>query len=65
MVRASRSPRVRARLATIRRIQVFSEDRPSKRLRPCRTPSQASCTTSSATARVRTWLRAIRSISGP
>ena len=33
-LRCSRSPRVRARLATIRRIQVFSVERPSKRSRP-------------------------------
>nr|WP_245972051.1 hypothetical protein [Solirubrobacter pauli] len=64
-LRRSRSPRVRARLATIVAIQVFRLERPSKRSRPCRTPSHASCTTSSATAWLGTWLRAIRNISGP
>jgi len=38
----------------ILKIQVFSEERPSKRSRPWRTPSQVSCTTSSATVRLPT-----------
>ena len=50
--RASRAPRVLAMLTTMRRIQVRSDERPSKRSMPLRTPSQASWTTSSATARV-------------
>jgi len=49
--RASRTARVLARLATMRCSHVPSEERPSKRSMPRRTPSQASCTTSSATAR--------------
>src|SRR5438552_1774483 len=35
----------------MRKIQVFSDDRPSKRPMPCSTPSHASCATSSATLR--------------
>ncbi len=50
--RDSLTPRVLAVLTRIRRIQVFSEDRPSKRSRPLMTPIHASWTTSSATARV-------------
>jgi hypothetical protein len=38
----------------IRKIQVFSDDRPSKRSIPLRTPIHVSWTTSSATARVAT-----------
>ena len=62
MLRASRSPRLIAMLTTMRMIQVFSDERPSKRSMPLRTPSHASCTTSSATARVRTYPRATASI---
>jgi hypothetical protein len=36
----------------MRKIQVFNEERASKRPIPLRTPSQVSCTTSSATARL-------------
>ena len=50
IVRRSRSPRVRAWLRAIWKTQVRKLERPSKRSRPRRTPSQVSCTTSSATA---------------
>jgi hypothetical protein len=57
-MRASRRPRVIAVFTRIRMIQVFSAERPSKYSRPSITPTQASCTTSSATARVFTYVRA-------
>ena len=50
MLRASRFERVRAMLSRICTIQVLSEDRPSKRSIPVITPTQVSCTISSATA---------------
>jgi hypothetical protein len=52
--RASLTPRVFAVLTTIRRIQVFNEERPSKPSTPRITPIQASWTTSSASERERT-----------
>ena len=52
--RGSRAPAVRARLMRMRKIQVFTEDRPSKRSMPRTTPSHVSWTTSSATARLGT-----------
>jgi hypothetical protein len=52
--RRSRDARVLATLVGIRKIQVFSEERPSKRSNPRSTPSHVSCTTSSATARLPT-----------
>jgi hypothetical protein len=52
--RASRVARVFATLTAMRKIQVFSDERPSKRSMPRSTPTQASWTTSSATARLRT-----------
>jgi len=61
-LRPSAFARVLAMFATIRYIHVRSEDRPSKRSRPFTMPSQASWTTSSATAREDTYMRAIRSI---
>src|SRR5207237_1133391 len=54
--RPSRCARVLAVLVRIRKIQVFSDDRPSNRLIPFRTPSQVSWTTSSATARLETYI---------
>ena len=54
--------RVFATLTTIRYIQVRSVERPSKRSRPFTMPSQASWTTSSATAREGTYICATRSI---
>src|SRR4249919_274472 len=48
----------------IRKIQVRREARPSNPSRPWRTPSQASWTTSSATASVDTYMRATRRIEG-
>ena len=57
-MRASRTPRRRAAFTTMRMIQVLSEDRPSNPSRPLRTPSQASCTTSSAVAWVFTYILA-------
>jgi hypothetical protein len=63
-VRDSRSPRVLAVLTTIRITHVLREERPSNRSRPFRTPTQASCTTSSATAREDTYMRASLSIVG-
>src|SRR5581483_6433531 len=64
-VRRSRSPRVRARFSRMPTIQLRSEDRPSNRSSPVSTASHVSCTTSSATARLGTWARAIRMSSGP
>ena len=63
-LRHSRWPLVFAMLLTIRRIHVRSDERPSNRSMPCSTPSQASCTTSSATACEETYMRATRSIMG-
>ena len=51
-VRASRAPTVRARFTSIRKIHVFTEQRPSNRWKPSNSASQVSCTTSSATAAV-------------
>ena len=59
--RRSRTPAVRARLTTMRNSHVFSDDRPSNRSMPRTTPSQVSCTTSSATARLGTNVDASRS----
>jgi hypothetical protein len=53
-VRASRWPRVLARLVRMRNSHVLSAARPSKRSRPVSTAHQVSWTTSSATAGVRT-----------
>src|SRR5262249_56033871 len=53
-VRPSRCPRVFAMLVRIRKIHVFSDERPSKRSIPFRTAIQVSCTTSSATERLAT-----------
>ena len=53
-VRPSRAARVFARLIRMRKIQVFSDERPSNAQMPWITPSQVSCTTSSATARLET-----------
>src|SRR5262249_47634191 len=64
-LRASRPPRVLAVLVTIRKSHVFSDDRPSNRSIPLRTPSQASWTTSSATDRLDTNICATRSIPAP
>ena len=61
-VRLSRTPRVLALLTTMAMRNVFREERPSKRSRLPRNPSHASCTTSSATARVCTWARATASM---
>ena len=61
-LRPSRTPRVFAMLARIRYIHVRSDDRPSNLSSPCRIPSHASPTTSSATACDETYIRAIRSI---
>ena len=58
--RASRRARVRAWLARMRKIQVRSDERPSNRGRLLRTPIHVSWTTSSATARVRTYMSATR-----
>jgi hypothetical protein len=46
----SRAARVRARLTRIRKIHVLSDDLPSNAQIPRITPSQVSCTTSSAMA---------------
>jgi hypothetical protein len=51
-----------AMLTTMRMIQVASDDRASKPSSPFSTPSHASCTTSSATARLLTYVRATASI---
>ena len=61
-LRASRSPRVLARLVRMRNSQVFNVERSSKRSRPLTTASHVSCTTSSAAWRSRTCSRATRSI---
>jgi hypothetical protein len=61
-LRESRLPLVMAVLITIRNIQVFSEDRPSKRARPWTIPNHASCTTSSADSFEPTYARAARTI---
>ncbi len=53
-MRRSRSARVRALLTQIENSQVFSEERPSKRSMPVNTAHHVSCTTSSATASLRT-----------
>src|SRR5438034_164297 len=50
IIRLSRTPRVLARFITIREIHVLNDERSSNRSIPLRTASQASCTTSSATA---------------
>ena len=63
-LRASRCPRVFAVFTRIRKIHVRSDERPSKPSSPFSTPTQASWTTSSATARVETYIRAMRSIAG-
>ena len=44
----------------MRKIHVFSDERPSKRSMPFRTASQVSCTTSSAIARLETYIWATR-----
>ena len=64
-MRPSRSARVLALLVRMRKIQVFSDERSSKRSIPVSTASHASCTTSSATARLETYIVASRSIDGP
>ena len=53
-VRPSRTARVFAWLMRMRKIQVLSDERPSNAQRPWITPTQVSCTTSSATARFET-----------
>ena len=63
--RPSRWPRVFAMFVRMRKIQVLRLERPSKAPIPLRTASQVSCTTSSATARLATYMRATRSIDGP
>ena len=60
--RPSRVPRDLARLATMPYIQQRRGQRPSNRGRPARMPIQASCTTSSALARVETNSSAYRTI---
>ncbi len=52
-VRASRTPRVRARLARMVKIHVFTDERPSNESMPRITASHVSWTISSATARSR------------
>ena len=54
MLRCSLVPVVRARLTRMVNTQVRSDDRPSNPLRPRKTASQVSWTTSSATARLGT-----------
>jgi hypothetical protein len=49
-IRPSRAALVLARLMRMRKIQVLSDERPSNAQMPWITPSQVSCTTSSATA---------------
>jgi hypothetical protein len=63
--RRSRSPRVFAMFVRIRNIQVLSDERPSNRSIPFSTPIQVSCTTSSATAALGTYMRATRRSAGP
>jgi hypothetical protein len=65
MLRASRTPRVFAVFATMRKSHVLSDERPSNLSMPLSTPSHASWTTSSATARLETYICATRSIAGP
>lgn len=62
--RASRERRVRAVFTRIRISQVLNDDRASNPSMWPSTASQVSWTTSSAAARLATWLRATRSISG-
>ena len=64
MLRASRTARVRARLTRMRKIQVRSDERPSKALSPRTTASHVSWTTSSAAVLVRTKVRATRAQRG-
>jgi hypothetical protein len=60
--RTSCTPLAFAQFTRIRKTQDLKELRPSKRCSPFRTPSQASCTTSSALARLFTYIVATRSI---
>src|SRR4051812_6516014 len=60
-LRRSRTPLVLARLTRMRKIHVFRDERPSKRSIPLSTPSQVSCTTSSACSFVATYDNASRS----
>ena len=53
-------PRVLARFVRIRKIHVFSDERPSKRSIPSRTASHVSAATSSAAAWFETYMRATR-----
>ena len=53
-LRRSRSPPRIATLVRMRKIQVFSDERPSKPSMPRITAIQVSCTISSATARLGT-----------
>ncbi len=62
MERRSRVPVVLARLTRMRNSHVRTEERPSNRLMPRSTPTQASWTTSSATARLGTSEQASRSM---
>src|SRR5512133_4178991 len=62
--RRSRSPRVRARLTRMLNTHVRSDERSSKRSSPRSAASQVSCTTSSATAALGTYMRATRIIVG-
>jgi hypothetical protein len=64
VVRRSRTPAVLALLIRMRNSHVRTDDRPSNRLSPCRNPSHASCTTSSATAWLGTYPAASRSMDG-
>jgi hypothetical protein len=50
IVRRSRTPRVLAWLVRIRKIQVLSDERPSKLSSSSITATQVSCATSSATS---------------
>ena len=63
--RDSRSARVFAVFVRMRKIQVLSDERPSKRPIPRSTPSHASWTTSSATAALWTKPRASRRMAPP
>src|SRR5688500_1585019 len=60
-LRCSRTPLVLARLTRMRKIHVLSDERPSKRSRPLRTPSHVSATASSACSLVATYDIASRS----
>src|SRR5919201_6883877 len=62
IVRCSRVARLLAVLTRIRKIHVLIDERASKRARPCRTPTQASCTMSSARDGSRANSIAIRNI---